>query len=1176
VIDPRNMSLRWKLTVLTMVGSSIGLVVALIALLVYNESIAREHKLEELKSTGQLIGTSSIAALVFDDSKEATRVLQALQFRKHIHLAALYREDGTLFAKYRSKADIAPAVKEFAGEEEYRWGRNNLASIRPLWLEDRKIGSLYLEADLDDLWEARRHAELLAIPVFVGVLSLICLLTLILQRFVTVPIQLLASLVRRVTDEQNYALRAPQLSGQELRQLAGDFNHMLGAIESRDCALRESRSDLEMRVVERTRELQQEIEERRRAESALRESEELFQALNESTPVGVIVESQGGIVQLTNPAFRKMFGYDNEDIAGKSIDQLVSSGELREEAEAISRQVQSGRPFHRILKRSRKDGSLLDVEVFAAALAGDGRAKGQMAIYVDISRRIEAEKNIRESEELFRTLSSTAPIGIFRCAIDGSCVYVNQRWVEMAGRPAESALGFGWLDAVHPHDRVRTEELWKAGVGIGTEMQDETRFQRPDGHVTWISWQSRAVHGPDGALNGFVGVLEDITRRKATEQRLLEAKTAAEAANQAKSQFLANMSHEIRTPMNGILGMTELALETPLNSEQRDYLEMVKGCAESLLEIIEDLLDFSKIEHGKLDLQSIPFSILNCAEKALQPVSLRAQQKDLELDWWVRGDLPGCLEGDPTRLRQILINLLGNAVKFTQEGGVTLGIERLESSNPGETTVRFQVRDTGMGIADENQDKIFEAFQQSDSSVTRQFGGTGLGLSISEKLVRIMGGEIILSSELGKGSCFSFTLRFKNPATSNLIDVAPEQFAVLPGTRVLVIQDRVPVQDVLPWLLSRWGIEMVAAPSAHALETFRDAQAAGRPYRIAILDATSPNSEAFRAAKEIRKLADASKTSIILLTRTTLLFEHERANELHILRRITRPLRREALREAISAAMFPQEAGIPSTEPARASVVRRRILLAEDNFVNQKLAVRMLEKMGHVVRTAGSGAEALQLHRTESFDVVLMDLQMPVMGGLEATRRIREEETKSGRHIPIIAMTAHAASEDEKRCLQAGMDGYLTKPVRREALQKKIEEVTMNANDTLETAAPAKPDIPGRLDWDVKEFLDRLDGDQELFRELLQMFRPDAEANLRLATESLKCSDLESVARAAHTLKGMLKNLAMNGPAELAAALEDAARENNLQEATAQLPLLEKAMGKLLPEVESQLMEVRV
>ena len=1176
MINPRNMSLRWKLAVLTMVGSSIGLVVALAVLLVYDESIAREHKLEELKSTGQLIGTSSVAAIDFDDSAEATRLLQALQYRKHIRLAALYHEDGTLFASYRRTPDIVPVAKEYAGEGEYRWGKNNLVSIRPLWLEDREIGTLYLEADLDDLWEARRHSELLAIPVFVGVLSLICALTLTLQRFVTLPIQQLASLVRRVSDEQNYSLRAPPLSGQELRQLAGDFNHMLGAIESRDSALRESRSYLETRVAERTQELEQEIEDRRRAESALRESEELFRALNESTPVGVIVESQEGVVQLTNPAFRKMFGYNEEDIAGKSIDQLVATGELRQEAEAISRQVHSGRPFHRSLKRTRKDGSLLDVEAFAAALAVDGKAKGQMAIYVDISRRVEAEKNIRESEELFRTLSSTAPIGIFRSAVDGQYVYVNQRWAEMAGRTAESAMGYGWLDSVHPYDRVRMEELWKAGVEIGTEMQDETRFQRPDGRVTWISWQSRPVHGPDGALSGFVGVLEDITKRKATEQRLLEAKTSAEAANQAKSQFLANMSHEIRTPMNGILGMTELALETPLNSEQRDYLEMVKGCAESLLEIIEDLLDFSKIEHGKLDLQSVPFSILTCAEKALQPVSLRAQQKDLKLDWWVRGDLPDSLEGDPTRLRQILINLLGNAVKFTQQGGITLGIECLRSPTPEETTIRFQVRDTGMGIADENQDKIFEAFQQSDSSVTRQFGGTGLGLSISEKLVRIMGGEIILSSELGKGSCFSFTLCFKNLATASRIDVAPDQFVIPPGVRVLVIQDRALAQDVLPWLLSRWGIETVAAHSALAFEMFRDARLGERPYRVAILDATSPDSEAFRAAKDIRSLGAASEISIILLTRTTLLFEHDRTDELQILRRITRPLRREALREAICAALCPQDAGTQGAEPTRASPLRRRILLAEDNFVNQKLAVRLLEKMGHVVRTAGSGVEVLQLLRAEPFDVVLMDLQMPVMGGLEATRRIREDETDTGQHLPIVAMTAHAASEDEKRCLQAGMDGYLIKPVRREVLQKKIEEVTMNANDTMGTAEPAKPDVPSRLDWDVREFLDRLDGDQQLFRELLQMFRTDAEANLRLATEALKRGDLESVARVAHTLKGMFRNLAMNAPAELAATLENAARENNLQQVTSQLPLLENALSKLMPEVESQLMEVRV
>ena len=550
------------------------------------------------------------------------------------------------------------------------------------------------------------------------------------------------------------------LEGPELGQLGSAFDHMLEIIESRDQELRDARDLLEARVGERTMALEQEIAERQRAQLHLQESEELFRALNEAAPVGIVSGTNDGIIRLSNPAFRKMFGYTQEELAGESLSDLVLTPAMREGWIPVNQLLQSGRAVHYAVKRRRKDGREIDVEVFGAPLKLEGRVQGFLAIYVDISERVGAEKTIRESEELFRLLSSAAPIGIFRADREGRWVYVNQRWSEMSGRAAETALGYGWLEAVHPEDREATERLWKTAAEMGMELQDETRFLTPDGNTNWVYWGSRALHGPDGSLIGYVGVIEDITKRRSAEQRLLEAKQAAESANEAKSQFLANMSHEIRTPMNGILGMTELALETPLNGQQREYLEMVKGCAESLLEIIEDILDFSKIETGKTELEQVSFSILDCVENALQPVTMRAQEKGLELEWSVRGDVPETVQGDPTRLRQVLINLLGNAVKFTDAGEVSLGIECLKRSEE-EAEIRFEVRDTGVGIPAEYYSKIFDAFQQCDTSVTRQHGGTGLGLSISARIVRMMGGEIQVESRAGEGSCFFFTIKLK-------------------------------------------------------------------------------------------------------------------------------------------------------------------------------------------------------------------------------------------------------------------------------------------------------------------------------------------------------------------------------------------------------------------------------
>jgi two-component system sensor histidine kinase/response regulator len=795
--------LHGRLMLLTMASSAVGMIVAMTLLFIYNDRRIREDKVEELRSAADLIGTNSAAALVFEDVTESSRILHALQTRRHIVQGVLYRADGILVARYQ-RAEFHGGSPELGnpGSEMIRWTADSLKLSRPLELNGRKIGAIYLEASLEDLRQARRDSLLLRIPAFLLALVVVHFLTFLLRGSLTGPIQELADVAREVAGRKNYSLRAPDAGGAEIGRLGKDFNHMLEVIEAGNRELQIARDSLEQRVWERTRELEEEIADRQRTAALLKEREELFRALNEASPVGIISETQDGIIQMANPEFRKMFGYSEEDMRGKSIDELLAPGESYTEAAAITRQVLSGQVFRKTARRKRKDGKLLDVEVFGAPLLLEGKTSGQLAVYLDISRRMEAERSIRESEELFRLLSSAAPVGIVRCDREGRIVYANQRWGEMTGRAPDSALGSVWVDAIHPEDRGNVERVWKAAVEAGMELKDESRFITPDGTIVWIGWQSRVLRGPDGTPIGFVAVLEDVTRRRAEEASLLEAKQAAETANQAKSQFLANVSHEIRTPMNGILGMTELALETPLSAEQREYLGMVQGCAVSLLEIIDDVLDFSKIENGKIELEKIPFSILDCAENALQPVTVRAQQKGLGLEWYVRGELPEWVEGDPTRLRQVLINLLGNAVKFTEEGEVTLGIQYLQGD--GESVLaRFSVRDTGIGIPPENRAKIFEAFQQSDNSVTRQHGGTGLGLSISARLIDLMGGRLQLESEVSKGSTFFFELNWKRAKDHE--DQHQQELAQqkLPSARILVTDDREAGRELVCWLASR-------------------------------------------------------------------------------------------------------------------------------------------------------------------------------------------------------------------------------------------------------------------------------------------------------------------------------------------------------------------------------------
>ena len=673
----RKTSLRRRLLLLTMISSSAGMIFALLVCLAYNEHLARENKVEDLQAAGDIIGMNSTAALVFADGAEGARVLHALQTKGDIREAVLLLPDGRVFAEYK-RGNYTGNASVAAQEEGIHWGADCVGIVQPIRLEGRELGKLYLEAGLADLKEERWHTVMMAIPILGATLLLVCFLTLIQQKSIVEPIRQLSNVAGRVAEEENYALRAPVLLEPELGQLGNAFNHMLAVIESRDQELREVRDQLEARVSERTMALEQEIADRKHAQLLLQGSEELFRALNEAAPVGIVSGTKEGIIRLSNTAFRRMFGYTEEEITGKSMSDLLLTPAMRENWTPVEELIEMGRSVHYTVKRRRKDSREIDVEVFGAPLNLTGGGQGFLAIYVDISQRVEAEKSIRESEELFRLLSSAAPIGIFRADSEGRWVYVNQRWSEMTGRAAESALGYGWLESVHPEERKQTERLWKSAAEMGIELQDETRFLTPEGNTNWVYWGSRALHGPDGTLIGFVGVIEDITKRRSAEHRLLEAKQAAESANEAKSQFLANMSHEIRTPMNGILGMTELTLETPLNAQQHEYLEMVRGCAESLLEIIEDVLDFSKIETGRAELESVPFAILDCVENALQPVTMRAQQKGVELGWLVKGDLPEMVQGDPTRLRQILINLLGNAVKFTEEGEVLLAVECLK------------------------------------------------------------------------------------------------------------------------------------------------------------------------------------------------------------------------------------------------------------------------------------------------------------------------------------------------------------------------------------------------------------------------------------------------------------------------------------------------------------------
>ncbi len=925
-------SIQRKLALLVLSAILFALILASLGFGIYERASFRTDIARELSTLADTLGANTAASLAFDDQKTAREMLKALQADHQILGACLYDIHGNIFAEYR-RADLSRDYKmpPWRADGAY-FGPQSFTLFRAVSLNGEKTGSIAIVSDLSGfratMWE---FAKITIVLLLVSILATYLISSRFL-RVITGPLLQLADVAGRITLQENYTLRAIPRGSDEIAQVIRSFNQMLDRIRDRDAALQDSNSQLEIRVKDRTRELQAEVNEKLRAQDALYEERRMLRALIDNVPDFMYVKDiESRFVTANTSLARSVGAHNHEQLLGKT-DRDFYSPEL---ADAYFQDDQT-------VMRTKQP--LFDRE----------------------------EECVNESGEKIFLLTTKVPL-------------LDNR----------------------------------------------------------------------GEVTGIVGVGRDITARLKAERAMQKAREAAEAASQAKSEFLANMSHEIRTPLNGIMGMTDLALDTDLTAEQREYLETVKMSSDSLLIVINDILDFSKIEAGKIDLEAVNFNLRDCLETTLKTLALRADAKGLELLCEIAPKVPGVVQGDSGRLRQVLVNLVGNAIKFTDKGEVALSV-RLEVEDGDDRLLLFTVSDTGIGIPLEKQKMIFDPFTQADTSTTRKYGGTGLGLTISSRLVHMMDGRIWLESEAGHGTHFYFTVQFKHVGGEAPIEtLAPPE--ILRGIKVLIADDNATNRRILQAMLERWGMQVRSVESGEeALAELSAAARAAAPYALILTDMHMPEMDGFKLVARIRQTPELSTATIMMLTSSESRGDAQRCKALGVSAHLLKPIRQSELHEAIARVVGArgQQSALPlitrySAQHPQAPSESLRILLAEDNLVNQRLMSRLLEKKGHRVVVAADGREALAALEKDTFDLVLMDIQMPEMNGMEATARVREKEKLTGGHQPIVALTAHAMKGDQELCLAGGMDGYLAKPIRAQELDQILDQYVARAAAVL-------------------------------------------------------------------------------------------------------------------------------
>ncbi len=874
-------------------------------------------------------------------------------------------------------------------------------------------------------------------------------------------------------------------------------------------------------------------------ENDLRASSQRSQAILEAAPDGMLIFDRDGVIRYANQRLGLLFGYTSAELTGHSIERLLPDHQLVADNDEFAGWT-SALPvgIGRGPTGLARDGRRFPVEVSLNPLpAQPGEPALLCASVRDVTQRRQMEEQLRESEEYFRSVFAGAGVGIISTCKDGRILKVNQSYCQFIGYREDELIGREATELMHPEDV--DESLYHKDLlmtGAVEELHGEKRYLHRNGQVRWGDMTSRVLRSKDGQFIATLTTITDTTERREAELALAEAKRLAEEATRLKSDFLANMSHEIRTPMNAILGMTQLCLQTELTLKQRNYLEKVFNSSKSLLGIINDILDFSKIEAGKLTMEEVPFRLEHVLSNLADIATIKAQEKGIELLFDLAPDVPTALAGDPLRLGQVLINLVGNAIKFTERGEVVVAVRRLET-RADKARLRFAVRDTGIGLSAEQRARLFQAFIQADGSTTRKYGGTGLGLAICRSLIELMGGQIEVDSELGRGSEFHFSIEMTVLAQAGAAELAATE--ALGELAVLVVDDNPVAREIFEGMLSSFQFRVQTVASGEAALRTIEQSPADQPFDLVLMDWHMPGIDGLEAARRIKALALPRAPGVVMVSTYGKEDLLALAGDVGIAGVLTKPVNPSSLLDAIMRALGKRPLDLERVSrrdedhQQLASALRgARLLLVEDNEINQELALEILHNAGIEAVVANNGEQALAVLAQQRFDGVLMDCQMPVLDGFEATRRIRAKPEFA--HLPVIAMTANAMSGDREKCLAAGMNDHVSKPID---LSQLFGVLTLWVKPPFLGSAPPAAIPPGAEEeagWPAQlpgvalaRGLQQIGGNRPFYQRLLSKFVAGHADYLHRAEAAWQQDDQEALLREAHTLKGVAANLAL-------------------------------------------------